>query len=127
MGVTLSAGGSLRWWRDVLGNITYEEMGQLAAQAPPGSEGLVFLPYLTGERSPHLDPLARGAFFGLSSRHSGAHLTRDVMEGVAYTLRDCLEVMEQLGAGPNQIQPSGGGARSRLSRRRPCELLDCRI
>jgi xylulokinase len=127
MGVTLSAGGSLRWWRDVLGNITYEEMGRLAAQAPPGSEGLVFLPYLTGERSPHLDPLARGAFFGLSSRHSAAHLTRAVMEGVAYSLRDCLDVMKQLDAAPNQVRATGGGARSDLWRQVMADVFDCRI
>jgi xylulokinase len=127
MGVSLSAGGSLRWWRDVLGSATYEDIGRLAAQAPPGSEGLVFVPYLTGERSPHLDPLARGAFFGLTSRHSAAHLTRAVMEGVAYSLRDSLDLMKQLGAGPNQVRATGGGARSDLWRQILADVFDCRI
>src|SRR5260370_4750672 len=102
-------------------------MGQVAGRAPPGLEGLGFLPYLTGERSPHLAPLARGAFFGLSSRHSAAHLTRAVMEGVAYSLRDCLDVMEQLGAGPKQIRATGGGARSGLWRQVMADVFDCRI
>jgi xylulokinase len=127
MGVSLSAGGSLRWWRDILGNATYEEMGLLAAQAPPGSEGLVFVPYLTGERSPHLDPLARGAFFGLSSRHSAAHLTRAVMEGVAFSLRDSLDLMKELGEAPTQVRVTGGGARSDLWRQVLADVFDCRI
>jgi xylulokinase len=127
MGVSLSAGGSLRWWRDILGNATYEEMGLLAAQAPPGSEGLVFVPYLTGERSPHLDPRARGAFFGLSSRHSAAHLTRAVMEGVAFSLRDSLDLMKELGEAPTQVRVTGGGARSDLWRQVLADVFDCRI
>lgn len=128
MGVTLSAGGSLRWWRDVLGTAaSYEELGRLAAQAPPGSEGLVFLPYLTGERSPHLDPLARGAFFGLSSRHSAAHLTRALMEGVAFSLRDCLELMRQIGTVPTQVRATGGGARSDFWRQLLADVLGCPI
>jgi len=127
MGVSLSAGGSLRWWRDMLGNATYEEMGRLASQAPPGSEGLVFVPYLTGERSPHLDPLARGAFFGLSSRHSAAHLTRAVMEGVAFSLRDSLDLMKELGEAPTQVRVTGGGARSDLWRQILADVFDCRI
>jgi xylulokinase len=127
MGVALSAGGSLRWWRDILGNTTYEDMGSLAAQAPPGSEGLVFVPYLTGERSPHLDPLARGMFFGLSSRHSAAHMTRAVMEGVAFSMRDSLDLMKQLGAIPTQVRATGGGARSDLWRQILADVLDSRI
>jgi xylulokinase len=102
-------------------------MGRLAAQAPPGSEGLVFVPYLTGERSPHLDPLARGAFFGLSSRHSAGHLTRAVMEGVAFSLRDSLDLMKQLGTIPTQVRATGGGARSDLWRQILADVLDSRI
>ena len=75
LAVTLSAGGSLRWWRDVTG-LGYDELVTEAATVPMGSEGLVFLPYLTGERTPHLDPLATGAFVGLTARHTRAHLTR---------------------------------------------------
>ncbi len=116
MGVTLSAGGALRWWRDLVGRADYEELSELASQAPPGAEGLLFLPYLTGERTPHLDPSARGAFFGLTSRHNMSHLTRAVMEGVAFSLRDSLEIMVALGTNPTQVRATGGGARSPLWR-----------
>ena len=116
MGVTLSAGGALRWWRDLVGKTDYEELSELASQSPPGAEGLLFLPYLTGERTPHLDPGARGAFFGLTSRHNVSHLTRAVMEGVAFSLRDSLEIMVALGTNPTQIRATGGGARSPLWR-----------
>jgi xylulokinase len=115
MGVTLSAGASLKWWRTVLGSGgSYDDLGELAAQAPPGAEGLVFLPYLTGERSPHLDPHARGAFVGLTTRHGPAHMTRAVMEGVAFSLRDSLHIMAGLGIEIDHVRAIGGGARSDL-------------
>ncbi len=117
MGVTLSAGGSLNWWRHVLGEqYEYEALIELAATAPIGSEGLLFLPYLSGERTPHLDASARGAFFGLTSRHGLSHLTRAVMEGVTYSLADCLQLMIELGANVRQVRAVGGGARSLLWR-----------
>jgi xylulokinase len=116
MGVTLAAGGALRWWRDLVGRASYDELTELASQAPPGSEGLLFLPYLTGERTPHLDPHARGGFLGLTSRHQLSHLTRAVMEGVAFSLRDSLEIMVDLGATPTEIRATGGGARSQFWR-----------
>jgi xylulokinase len=117
MGVTLSAGGSLRWWRQLLGQgHSYQELMELAATAPAGSEGLLFLPYLTGERTPHSDPLARGAFFGLTARHSAAHLTRAVLEGVVYSLDDCLEIMTGLGIRVAEVRAIGGGAQSALWR-----------
>jgi xylulokinase len=124
MGVTLSAGGALRWWRDLIGKADYDELGELASQAPAGSEGLLFLPYLTGERTPHLDPGARGAFFGLTSRHTVSHLTRAVMEGVAFSLRDSLEIMVALGTNPTQIRATGGGARSPLWRQLLADVFD---
>ncbi len=108
MGVTLSAGGSLRWWRHVLGDRhSYDALIELAASAPLGSEGLLFLPYLTGERTPHSDPFARGAFFGLTRRHDVAHLTRAVLEGVVYSLDDCLEIMNGLGIVVTQVRAIG--------------------
>jgi xylulokinase len=117
MGVTLSAGGSLRWWRELLGSeASYDDLVAEAAAVPPGAEGLLFLPYLTGERTPHLDPLARGAFFGLTARHGRAHLTRALMEGVVFSLRESLEIMRGLGVGPTQVRATGGGARSALWR-----------
>ena len=114
MGVTLAAGGSLRWWRDVNGSLDYEGLTTLAAQAPPGSEGLVFLPYLSGERTPHRDPMARGAFLGLQLRHTQAHLTRALMEGVVFSLKDCLDLITQLGLPVREIRATGGAARSPL-------------
>jgi xylulokinase len=124
MGVTLSAGGSLRWWRDASGSgLDYEALSALAATAPPGSEGLVFLPYLTGERTPHLDPVARGAFVGLNLRHSQAHLTRAVMEGVTYSLKDCLDLMVALGIPVTEVRATGGGARSPMWRQLQADVF----
>jgi xylulokinase len=113
LAVTLSAGGSLRWWREQTG-LEYEELVAEAETVPAGSEGLVFLPYLTGERTPHLDPRARGAFLGLTARHTRGHLTRALMEGVLFSLRDGIEIMEELGVRPTEIRAIGGGATSPL-------------
>jgi xylulokinase len=115
MGVTLSAGGSLAWWRETTGR-SYDDLVAAASEVPPGSEGLLFLPYLTGERTPHLDPKARGAFFGLTSRHTLAHMTRAVMEGVVFSLRDSMEIMRELGVPVEEVRATGGGARSPLWR-----------
>jgi xylulokinase len=123
MGVTLAAGASLRWWRDLAGQGDYDAITELAATAPSGSEGLVFLPYLSGERSPHLDPRARGAFIGLTARHDRSHLTRAVMEGVAFSVRDLLEVMDELGVSPEEIRATGGGARSDFWRQLLADVL----
>ena len=116
MGVMLSAAGSMRWFRDTLAKgLSYEELLAPAADVAPGSEGLFFLPYLTGERTPYPDPLARGAFVGLTVRHTRAHLTRAVLEGVAFGLRDNLELLRTAGIDhPTQVRISGGGARSPL-------------
>jgi xylulokinase len=113
LAVTLSAGGSLRWWRDLTG-VGYEELVAEAETVPPGSEGLVFLPYLTGERTPHLDPRATGGFIGLTARHTRAHMTRALMEGVLFGLRDGIEIMRGLDVRPTQIRAIGGGATSDL-------------
>ncbi len=95
MGVTLSAGGSLAWWRSVLGK-DYEALVGEASRVPPGAEGLLFMPYLTGERTPHLDPKARGGFIGLTARHTAAHMSRAVMEGVVFSLKESLEILLSL-------------------------------
>jgi xylulokinase len=113
MGVMLSAAGSLRWLRDAVGG-SYEELVAEAERWPPGTEGLVFLPYLAGERTPHADPDARGAFVGLSVRHDRGALVRAVLEGVAFGLRDSLELLRELGVDARVGRASGGGARSRL-------------
>lgn len=123
MGCVLSAGGSLQWYRNQFGEMesalargmqteAYELMTAAAKQAPAGSEGLMFLPYLTGERTPHCDPSARGAFVGLSLRHGRAHMIRSVMEGATYAMRDCLEIIRGLNVPVSEIRVSGGGARS---------------
>ncbi len=127
MGVMLSAGGALQWFRNTLcreeqdkaaatGRDAYEYITEAAAAVPPGAEGLVFLPYLTGERTPHKDPYAKGAFIGLSLRHTKAHMARAVMEGVAFGMRDSLDIMRVMGISLAVSRASGGGARSALWR-----------
>jgi xylulokinase len=115
MGVMLSAAGSLRWLRDAVApGKSFETLTGEAEPWPPGAEGLVFLPYLAGERTPHADPNARGAFVGLSLRHDRGALVRAVLEGVAFGLRDSLELLKELGVEPRVGRISGGGARSDL-------------
>ncbi len=115
MGVMLSAAGSLRWLRDTLATgRAYDELIAGAADWPPGADGLTFLPYLTGERTPHADPHARAAFAGLTLRHDLGAFVRAVLEGVSYGLRDSLELLRELGVDPRAGHVSGGGARSEL-------------
>ncbi|MBI2431935.1 MAG: xylulokinase [Candidatus Hydrogenedentes bacterium] len=127
MGVMLSAGGSLRWFRDAVcqperavaqetGRDPYEYITEEAGRIPAGAEGLLFLPYLTGERTPHKDPYAKGAFIGLSLRHTKAHLARAVLEGVSYGMRDSLEIIRAMKVAVGEVRVSGGGARSRIWR-----------
>jgi len=118
MGVMLSAAGSLRWHRDTFApDMDFDTLLKPAADIPSGSDGLFFLPYLTGERTPHPDPLARGAFIGLTVRHSFPHLTRAVLEGVSFGLRDSFELMKSAGLeNITQVRVTGGGARSLLWR-----------
>ncbi len=138
MGVMLSAAGSFRWYRDALGELeqiranetgqdAYDLLTEAAAEVPPGCEGLLFLPYLTGERTPYPDPNARGVFFGLTLRHGKAHLTRAVLEGVTYGLRDSLELMRALGLSIEQVRASGGGARSPLWQQMLADVFDTEI
>jgi xylulokinase len=135
MGVMLAAGGSFQWFRNVLGAeeaaeaktkgvSTYRVLDEKAAKAPAGCEGLIFLPYLSGERTPHADPFARGVFFGLGPRHDKAALTRAVMEGVTYGLRDSLEIIRGMGVRIEQIRASGGGAKSELWRRMQADMFE---
>jgi len=115
MGVMLNAAGSLRWFRDTFApGTSFDDLTAEAGRWPPGAEGLTFLPYLQGERTPHADPDARGAFAGLSLRHDRGALVRAVLEGVAFGLRDSLELVRELGVEPAAGRVSGGGARSRL-------------
>jgi xylulokinase len=138
MGVMLSAAGSFRWYRDTLGREeiaqaqetgrdSYDVLTEAAAEVAPGCEGLIFLPYLTGERTPYPDPNARGVFFGLTLRHGKPHMTRAVLEGVAYGLLDSLELMRALGLSIEQVRASGGGARSALWRQILADVFDTEI
>jgi xylulokinase len=122
-GCILAAGGSLQWFRNTLGQAEvaqaaqtgkdpYELLTAQAAQAAPGCEGLFFLPYLTGERTPHADPYARGCWIGLTARTTRNELARSVMEGATFAMNDALSIFRQRGLKPTQIRLSGGGARS---------------
>lgn len=135
MGVMLAAGGSLRWFRDVFGKEEIERSKQgsqdpyqlLIAQAeetPAGCEGLIFLPYLSGERTPHNDPFARGVFFGISPRHQKGHFVRSVLEGVAFGLMDSLQLIKRLGIDSKEIVLSGGGSRSEVWQRILTDIFD---
>ena len=129
MSVMLAAAGSLRWFRDALApEAEFADLVAIAGDVPVGSEGLFFLPYLSGERSPHPDPLARGAFVGLTLVHDRRHLTRAVLEGVAFGLRDGLDLMVEAGMpAPAQIRASGGGTVSPLWRQILADVLEAEI
>jgi xylulokinase len=138
MGVMLSAGGAFRWFRDALGSLEklaametgadpYDLLTQAAARVEPGAEGLLFLPYLTGERCPYPDPNARGAFVGLTLRHSKRHMARAVLEGVSFGLRDSLELIKGLGVPIEQVRASGGGARSPLWRQIQADVFGAEL
>jgi xylulokinase len=138
MAVTLSAGNSFRWLRDTfqaviskLGGsdkrIDYEMLTKHASGIAPGCDGLIFLPYLTGERTPHLDPLATGMFVGLTSRHTMAHMIRAVMEGVIFSLRDGLEIMRGLEVPIEQIRAIGGGGKNPLWCQMQADIFGCEV
>ncbi|MEW6128414.1 MAG: xylulokinase [Acidobacteriota bacterium] len=116
MGVMLSAAGSFQWFKDTLASeVSFSELTERASEIPAGSDGLIFLPYLTGERTPHPDPFARGAWIGLTIRHHRAHLTRAVMEGVGFGLLDSFSLIKNAGLESiEQVRVSGGGAKSQL-------------
>jgi xylulokinase len=129
MGVMLSAAGSYQWFRDTLApGVSFPDLDDEAETVAAGSDGLLFLPYLSGERTPHPDPNARGAFVGLTLRHTRAHLARAVLEGVAFGLRDGLDLMVAAGTPtPNSVRISGGGARSQLWRQIIADVLDTHV
>ena len=137
MGVMLSAAGSFQWYKNQLGREeqkleseggpnAYDTLTASAETVPPGSEGLIFLPYLSGERTPHPDPHARGCFIGLSVRHEKRHLTRAVLEGVSFGLNDSVELMRNLGVNPKEIVLSGGGTRSALWKQMLADIFSSR-
>jgi xylulokinase len=125
MGVMLSAAGSLQWYRDTLApQVDFDDLVSEVEGVSPGSEGLFFLPYLTGERTPHPDPLARGAWIGLTVRHTRAHVTRAVLEGVAFGIKDSFTLIQEAGLGSiDQVRISGGGAKSPIWRQIMADVL----
>jgi xylulokinase len=129
MGVMLSAAGSLQWYRDTLApDRSFDELLNEAEIIPAGSEGLIYLPYLSGERTPHPDPLARGAFIGLTLRHTRAHMTRAVLEGVAFGLKDSFTLIQNAGVGSiTQIRASGGGTKGALWRQILASVLEAEL
>jgi xylulokinase len=129
MGVMLSAAGSLQWYRDSLApGMRFDDLIQEAEMVPAGSEGLFFLPYLSGERTPHPDPLARGAFVGLTLRHGRGHMTRAVLEGVAFGLKDIFTLIQQAGLGEIwQVRASGGGIKNWLWRQILASVLETKL
>lgn len=135
MGVMLSAAGSLAWYRDALFSTdgtggeppSYEMLIGEAESVPPGGDGVLFLPYLSGERTPHADPNARGVFFGLHLGHERGHMTRSVLEGVAFALRDSMALIDSLGLAADEVRVSGGGARSGLWRSILADVLGLKL
>src|SRR5437879_4745029 len=129
MGVVLSAGGAFAWYRDQvardLADTDHPEarLVEEAASVPPGAEGVSFLPYLQGERTPYRDASLRAAFVGLSLAHSRAHMTRAVLEGVCFALRDCLAVLQEIDLAPTRLLLTGGGARSAFIRRLQADIF----
>ena len=138
MGVTLAAAGSYKWYYDTFGVSDkikdkysklsgYELLNKQAEESPPGSEGLIFLPYLSGERTPYADPHARGVFFGISYIHNSSHFARSVLEGVSYSQYDCLNLMKEIGITSDKVVLFGGGARSKLWRQIISDIFNKKI
>jgi xylulokinase len=133
MGVTQAAGLSLRWFRDQFGVRTdpqlesYDKLTAEAAKAPPGCDGLLWAPYLMGERTPHLDPAARGMLVGLTTSHTRAHVIRSILEGVAFSLRDTLTIFQEIAVPVKRIRLGGGGARSALWRQIQADIYGQRV
>jgi xylulokinase len=138
MGVVLAAGGSFQWFRNELGKAEVEMakrqgidpyflLSDEASLAGPGAEGLFFLPYLTGERTPHFDPDAKGAWVGLTVRHGRPHLVRSLLEGATFAMRDSLELIREMGVEIHQMRVSGGGARNALWRQIQADIYGCDV
>lgn len=134
MGVTLTSGLAFKWFRDALADKeielesagkgdAYDILSSLAEQAPPGSEGLIFLPYLNGERTPHRDPAARGAFFNISLRHSKKHFVRAVMEGIVFALKDSMDIIAGQGEKITEVRATGGGGKNAFWRQMQADVF----
>jgi len=135
MGVTQGAGLSLQWFRNnfcnserevasILGKDVYEIMNEEAKDVPVGCDGLIYLPYLMGERTPHLDPFAKAVFFGLTPRHTKKYLIRAIMEGVGFSLKDCMEIIKEMGIKVKEVRASGGGGKSLIWRQIQADMFE---
>jgi xylulokinase len=138
MGVTLAAAGSLKWYGDNFGpssqimeeypdKKSYKLLDLQAEKVAPGSDGLIFLPYLSGERTPYADPDARGVFFGISYIHGQDHFVRSILEGVAFSQFDCLSLMREVGITSDKVVLFGGGARSRIWKQIVADIFSTKI
>ena len=138
MGVTQAAGLSLKWFRDNLGEgykieaekqgvDAYDLINKDVESVPRGSRRLIYLPYLMGERTPHLDPDCRGVFFGLSAIHTKADMLRAVMEGVSYSLRDCLGILREMNIDVREMMACGGGGKSKIWRQMLADMYGCQV
>ncbi|HSW51079.1 MAG TPA: FGGY-family carbohydrate kinase, partial [Bryobacteraceae bacterium] len=128
MGVTQGAGLSLQWFRNQMAaGVPYDTLTAEAATAQPGSQGLFWLPYLMGERTPHLDSTARGGWVGITAKHTRADMIRALLEGVCYSQRDCLDIIDQMGAAIDSVRLSGGGAKSPFWRQLFADIFGKRV
>jgi xylulokinase len=134
MGVSLTAGGALQWFAEQLcrelgtpKKSVYDVLNAEASQIAAGSEGLFFLPYLAGERTPHADPDARGSFVGLTLKHTRGHMARAIMEGVTYAMRDSLAIIQEMGVPVRQVRVSGGGSKSALWRQLQADVFGKKV
>lgn len=128
MGASLSAGNALKWLcREIISCADYRQLNEQCNKIPVGSEGLVFLPYLAGERTPHMNPSAKGMFCGLALKHGRFHMARSVMEGVVYALRDCMEVLMEMGMKCERMVAAGGGAKSEVWLQMQADIFNCEI
>ena len=138
MGVTQAAGYSLSWYLDNMGEGykreaeekgcgVFELINQDVEKTPIGANRLIYLPYLNGERTPHLDPDCRGVFFGLSSMHTKADIARAVMEGISYSLKDCRDILEEMGVKADDMMACGGGAKNAVQRQMMADMFGCDV
>jgi xylulokinase len=128
MGVTQAAGLSLRWFRDALAHgASYDQLAAEAARVAPGADGVLWAPYLMGERTPHCDPHARAALIGLAASHGRGHIVRALMEGVAFSLRDTLSIFADLDVPVDSVHLGGGGSRSPLWRQIQADVYGCAV
>ncbi len=128
MGVTQGAGLSFQWFRNQFApGVSYDTLTAEAEKAPAGSNGLYWLPYLMGERTPHLDATARGGWIGITAKHTRADMIRSLLEGVSYSQKDCLDIIEELGVRVESVRASGGGAQSPFWRQLLADIFDKRV